>query len=52
MIEGIVLIFVILFLILVVPFIKDWYKASNKETVSYKVFKEPENPQAGDIWFY
>lgn len=29
MIEGIVILFVILFLILVVPYIKDWYKRTH-----------------------
>jgi len=51
MIEGIVILFVILFLILVVPFIKDAWTRYNKPNETYKVMEHSE-PKQGDIWFW
>ena len=49
MIEGILGLFVILFLILVVPYIKDYF---NRQTTSYKVFDDHAvRPIAGEMWF-
>ena len=49
MIEGIIGLFVILALILVVPYIKDYF---NRQTTSYKVFDDHAvRPIAGEIWF-
>jgi hypothetical protein len=49
MIEGIIGLFVILFLILVVPYIKDYF---NRQTTSYKVFPSEQTPPInGDVWF-
>lgn len=49
MIEGIIGLFVILFLILVVPYIKDYF---NRQTTSYKVFDDHAvRPIAGEMWF-
>jgi hypothetical protein len=50
MIEGIVGIFVILFLILVVPYIKDFFR--EKTVTSIKVFPSESTPPInGDVWF-
>jgi len=52
MIEGIIGLFVILFLILVVPFIKDWYVRSNTPTEVNHKATPPADPKEGDIWFW
>ena len=52
MIEGIIGLFVILFIGAIAPYIKYWYQQLYKTEEHRTEAKPPENPKEGDIWLW